>query len=49
MRRTGGSQIEHLYKQALEMNERQRTEFLCEACAGDDAARTVLDDTEERG
>jgi len=32
-------QIEHLYNQALEMEESQRPAFLREACAGDDALR----------
>ena len=36
-------QIEHLYNQALEMEESRRTAFLREACAGDDDLRHVIE------
>jgi len=32
-------QIQHLYNQALEVEESQRSDFLREACAGDDDLR----------
>ena len=36
-------QIEHLYNQALELEESQRLDFLRKACAGDDALRHEIE------
>ena len=36
-------QIEHLYNQALELEESQRTAFLREACAGNDDLRKDIE------